>query len=60
MATIKIYNVLGQEVKTLVNQMKTPGNYEVQFNANNLASGTYIYRLQAGPLVQVKKMLLLK
>ncbi len=60
MVTIKIYNVLGQEVKTLVNQMKNPGNYEVQFNANNLASGTYIYRLQAGPLVQVKKMLLLK
>ncbi len=60
MVTIKIYNVLGQEVETLVNEMKNPGNYQIQFNAINLASGSYIYRLQAGSLVQVKKMLLIK
>ena len=60
MVSIKVYNILGQEVSTLVNGMKNSGSYEVNFNANNLASGTYIYRLQAGSFVQTKKMLLLK
>ena len=60
MVTIKVYNILGQEVATLVNEMKNSGSYEVNFNANNLASGTYVYRLQAGAFVQSKKMLLLK
>jgi hypothetical protein len=60
MVTIKVYNILGQEVATLVNEMKNSGSYEVNFNANNLASGTYVYRLQAGAFVQTKKMLLLK
>ncbi len=60
MVTIKVYNILGQEVATLVNGMKNSGSYEVNFNANNLASGIYVYRLQAGDFLQTKKMLLLK
>ena len=58
--TLKIYNVLGEEVKTLVNEFKGIGNHSVQFNANNLASGMYLYRLQAGGFVETKKMILLK
>ena len=57
---LKIYNTLGQEVATLVNEEKAPGNYEVKFDGSNLASGMYVYRLQAGEFVQVKKMLLLR
>ncbi len=60
MVTIKIYNILGQEIQTLVNQNKTPGIYKVNFNANNLSSGVYFYSLRVGEVNQVKKMLLLK
>ncbi len=58
--TIKVYNMLGQEVATLLNNMQNPGNYEVNFNANNLASGVYFYTLSAGNFKSVKKMMLLK
>ena len=58
--TLKIYNLLGEEVKTLINEYKETGNHTVQFNANNLASGIYLYRLQAGSFVETKKMILLK
>jgi hypothetical protein len=68
--TLNIYDVLGNEVATLVNEQKTKGNYEVKFsttggvtsggNIYNLPSGIYFYRLQAGPFVETKKMLLLK
>ena len=58
--TLKIYNVLGEEVKTLVNEYKGIGNHSVQFNANSLASGMYLYRLQAGSFVETKKMILIK
>ncbi len=57
---LKIFNMLGQEVATLVNEVKQPGNYSVNFNAANLASGTYIYSLNAGKYSQVKKMILVK
>jgi hypothetical protein len=57
---LKIYDVLGREVATLVNEQKAPGNYEVKFNAGNFASGMYLYRLQAGDFVQTKKMILMK
>ena len=57
---IKLYDILGREVETLVNEVKSPGNYEVNFNASSLASGVYLYRLQAGSFVQTKKMMLLK
>lgn len=58
--SLKIYNILGAEVATLVNELKQPGRYEVLFNAKNLASGVYLYRLQAGNYVIVKKLTLLK
>ncbi|MCB9250138.1 MAG: T9SS type A sorting domain-containing protein [Ignavibacteriales bacterium] len=55
-----IYDVLGREIKTLVNEVKTPGNYEITFDATNLPSGVYYYRLKSNDFVQTKKMLLLK
>ncbi|MHB8338047.1 MAG: T9SS type A sorting domain-containing protein, partial [Ignavibacteriaceae bacterium] len=58
--TLKVYNMLGQEVATLVNQMQNSGNYIVNFNANNLASGVYMYRIQSGDFTLTKKMELLK
>ena len=58
--TIKIFNIIGQEVKTLVNENKSPGNYSLRFNAANLSSGVYFYSLRAENYFQVKKMLLLK
>jgi hypothetical protein len=58
--TLKVYDVLGNEVATLVNEEKPAGSYEVNFNASMLASGIYYYRLTAGTFVQIKKMILLK
>ncbi|MCZ2267437.1 MAG: T9SS type A sorting domain-containing protein [Ignavibacteriales bacterium] len=58
--TIKVYDILGREVATLVNEEKTIGTYEIIFSANALASGIYFYRLQSGNTIQIKKMLLLK
>ena len=60
LVTIKVYDILGREVATLVNVQKVTGNYEVQFNAAKLASGVYFYRMQAGDFVETKKLLLLK
>ncbi len=57
---LKVFNLLGQEVATLVNEVKQPGKYSVNFNAVNLASGTYVYSLTAGKYSQVKKMILVK
>ncbi len=57
---LKVFNILGQEVKTLVNETRNPGYYEVQFIANNFASGVYFYRLKAGEYIKTGKMLLLK
>jgi len=57
---LTIYNTLGERVKTLVSQIVKAGNYEIDFNASNLASGIYFYRLEAGKFVSVKKMMLLK
>jgi hypothetical protein len=58
--TIKVYDFLGNEVNTLVNQTKPLGNYELTFDASNLPSGTYFYTLRAGDFVATKKMLLIK
>ncbi|MFQ3597312.1 MAG: choice-of-anchor J domain-containing protein [Chloroherpetonaceae bacterium] len=60
--TIELFNVLGQKVQTLVNENKAPGRYAVQFNATNLASGTYFYRMTAinGEFTQTMKMMLVK
>ncbi len=59
--TLKVYNILGQEVATILENKELPaGSYDYEFNADNLASGTYIYRLVAGNFVQTKKMVLIK
>jgi hypothetical protein len=57
---IKIYNMLGSEVITLLNEKKAPGVYEVELNEQSLPSGTYIYRIIAGSFLETKKMILLK
>ncbi|MGE5500035.1 MAG: T9SS type A sorting domain-containing protein [Syntrophothermus sp.] len=58
--TLKVFNALGQEVRTLVNQYQGSGNYKVTFNANDLPSGVYLYKLSAGSFNLVKKMMLVK
>ncbi len=58
--SLKIFDVLGNEIATLVNEEKTTGNYTVNFDASNLTSGVYFYRIQAGDYVETKKMILLK
>ncbi len=59
--TLKIFNLVGEEVATLINnEVRNAGSYDIRFNASNLASGTYIYRLQAGNFVMSKKMILMK
>ncbi len=60
--TIEVFNVLGQKVQTLVNENKVAGRYSVQFNATNLSSGTYFYRMTAGngEFMQTMKMMLVK
>ncbi len=57
---LKIYNIVGQEVATLVNEIQVAGVHHVKFDGMNLASGMYFYRLTAGDFVSVKKMVLLK
>jgi hypothetical protein len=58
--TLKIFNLLGKELITLVNEEKPIGSYEVKFDGTSLPSGTYFYRLQAGSFVETRKMLLMK
>jgi len=60
MVTLKVYDVLGNEVATLVNEEKQPGVYEVEFDASNLSSGIYFYQLKAGNFIDTKKMILMK
>jgi hypothetical protein len=57
---LKVFDILGRAVKTLVNEIRKPGIYEVQFNAGNLTSGVYFYRLKAGEYIKTGRMLLLK
>ncbi|MFH1212638.1 MAG: T9SS type A sorting domain-containing protein [Candidatus Neomarinimicrobiota bacterium] len=58
--TLRIYNVLGQEVTTLLDEMKTPGSYSITWEAENEPSGIYFYRLQAGDYSETKKILLIR
>jgi hypothetical protein len=58
--SLALFNLLGEEVATLVNEGKSAGNYIVEFNAVNLPSGIYFYRLQAGDYIETKKMMLMK
>ena len=58
--TLKVYDVLGNEIETLLNEEKPAGTYEITFDASGLPSGIYFYRLRAGSFIQTKQMLLLK
>ncbi len=57
---LKVYDVLGNEVATLVNEYKPAGSYEVTFDASSLSSGIYLYKIQSGNFIQTKKMILIK
>ena len=58
--TLKVYDVLGNEVATLVNEEKPAGSYEVEFVANGLSSGIYFYKITAGSFIETKKLILLR
>jgi hypothetical protein len=58
--TLKVYDVLGNEIETLINEEKQTGTYEITWYAENLASGIYFYRLRTGSFVETKKMVLLR
>ena len=58
--SLRVYDVIGREVATLVNEVKAPGEYTVPFDASGLASGVYLYRLQTGAGSQVRKMVLMQ
>ena len=58
--SLKVYDVLGKEVMTLVNESKPAGNYQVDFNGVNLASGAYFYRIESGDFRDIKRMILIK
>jgi len=60
MVTLKIYDVLGREVRSLVNEVKSAGNYSVDFNASEFASGVYFYRLESEGFSNIKRMMLIK
>jgi uncharacterized protein (TIGR02145 family) len=60
MVTIKVFDVLGKEVSTLVNEVKPAGNYEVILNGHNLASGIYYYQMKSGNFIDTKKIILIK
>ena len=58
--SLKVYNLLGQEVATLVNQHQEAGRYTLTFNAINLSSGVYFYRLETGSSVSIKRLVLIR
>jgi hypothetical protein len=58
--SLKVYDVIGKEVATLVNEVKSAGSYNVDFNGTNLSSGVYFYRLESGSFIDVKRMILIK
>lgn len=60
LVTLKVFDLLGGEVATLVNEEMGPGTYERVFNAEGLASGVYLYQLNAGSFVQTRKLLILR
>jgi plastocyanin len=60
LVTVKVFNLLGEELATIVNGKESAGPHEIQFNAANLPSGIYFYRVQTGNAVQMRRMLLLK
>ena len=58
--TLKVYDVVGREVATILNESLKAGTYEAKFNASKLSSGIYFYQLHTGNLVETKKMILMK
>jgi len=58
--SLKIYDILGQEITTLINKYQTAGKHNITFNAGKLPSGTYIYKFNSGSLEQSKKMILVR
>ena len=58
--SLKVYDITGKELKTLVNEIKPAGNYSIEFNGSNLPSGVYYYKIESGNFMQVRKMILLK
>jgi len=57
---LKIFDILGKEVMTLVNEIKTAGDYGIDFDGRSLSSGIYFYKLEAGEFTATKKMMLVK
>jgi hypothetical protein len=58
--TLKVYDLLGREVATLVDERKAPGSYSVRFDASGLASGVYLYQIKAGNFVEAKRLVVLR
>jgi hypothetical protein len=58
--TIKVFDVLGREILTLVNDVKQPGYYTIDFDGSNIASGVYFYKMESGAFTDVKKFMLIK
>ncbi len=58
--TLKVYDILGREVATLVNGQKSAGSYEINFDAEKFASGVYFYKVQSGQSILIRKMILMK
>src|SRR5262249_5770128 len=58
--SLRVFDILGQEVATLVNEQKQPGTYSVAWDASDVSSGVYLYRLQTGNFTETKKLVLLK
>jgi hypothetical protein len=57
---ITVYDLLGKEIKTLVNEVKGPGSHQVTFNASGISSGVYFYKISAGSFLDIKKMVVVK
>jgi hypothetical protein len=60
LVTLKVYDIVGKEVATLVNEVKNAGSYSVDFNASNLSSGMYFYKVSVNGFSEIKKMMLIK
>jgi hypothetical protein len=60
MVTIKVFDALGKEMATLVNEFKPSGSYEITFNSKGLSSGVYYYQMKAGNFIETRKLILLK
>jgi len=58
--TLKVYDILGKEIATLVNEKQSPGTYEVTFDGSQYPSGVYFYKLTSGNFMDTKKLLLIK